>query len=61
MEDKVDQQEARATALAELEQDSVESRLEALQTGDDVERQLADLKAKQGLPSTAEPTPVPSG
>jgi phage shock protein A len=61
MEEKVDQQEARAAALAELEPDSVESRVEALQSGDDVERQLADLKAKQILSSAAEPTSLPAG
>jgi phage shock protein A len=61
MEENVDQQEARTAALAELEQDSVESRLEALQTGDDIERQLAELKAKNVLPAAAEPTPLPAG
>jgi phage shock protein A len=61
MEENVDQQEARTAALAELEQDSVESRLEALQTGDGIGRQLAELKAKNVLPAAAEPTPLPAG
>ena len=38
MEQKVDEQEARAAALGEVDADSVEARLAALETGEQVER-----------------------
>jgi phage shock protein A len=60
MEEKVDQQEARAEALAEVETDSVESRFAALETADDVERQLVELKAKKAIASPAEPAALPA-
>ncbi len=49
MEEKVDQQEARAAALGELETDSVEQQFAVLGQQTDVESQLAALKAQQGL------------
>ena len=49
MEDKVDQQEARAAALGELKTDSVEDQFAVLEQQTDVESQLAALKARQGL------------
>ena len=61
MKEKVDQQEARAEALAELETDSAQSRFAALETVNDVERQLADLKAKKAIASPAEPAALPAG
>jgi phage shock protein A len=61
MEDKVDLQEARAEALVELETDSAQSRFAALETVNDVERQLADLKAKKAIASPAEPAALPAG
>src|SRR5579864_1061285 len=61
MEDKVNQQEARASALAEVETDSVESRFAALETADDVERQLAELKAKKTIAATTEAAALPAG
>jgi phage shock protein A len=61
MEERVDQQEARAEALTEMETDSAQSRFAALETVDDVERQLADLKAKKGIASPAEPAALPAG
>jgi phage shock protein A len=61
MEQKVDQQEARAAALGEVESDSVEQRFAALQTGDQVERELATLKARKGLVAADPPAALPSG
>jgi len=61
MEDKVNQQEARASALAEVETDSVESRFAALETADDVERQLAELKAKKAIAAPTEAAALPAG
>jgi phage shock protein A len=61
MEEKVGQQEARAAALADVETDSVESRFAALETADDVERQLAELKTKNAIASPAEPTALRAG
>jgi phage shock protein A len=61
MEETVDQQEARAEALAELETDSAQSRFAALETVNDVKRQLADLKAKKAIASPAEPAALPAG
>jgi phage shock protein A len=61
MEEKVDQQEARAEALAEVEADSVESRFAALQTANDVERQLAELRAKKAIASPPELAALPAG
>jgi phage shock protein A len=54
MEDKVEQQEARASALGELSSNSVEDRFEALETGYKVGHELAALKAKKALSPTAE-------
>jgi phage shock protein A len=51
MEHKVDQQEARAAALHELDSDSVEQRFAELGTADQVEQELAALKARHALPS----------
>jgi phage shock protein A len=50
MEHKVDEQEARAAALQELDSDSLESRFAELGTAEQVERELAALKAKQPIP-----------
>lgn len=50
MEDRVEQQEARAEALGELESDSVVNRFGELAAADQVERELAELKAKKALP-----------
>jgi phage shock protein A len=61
MEDKVDQQEARAAALGELESDSVEERFAALETGSEVDRQLAELKARKEISAPKEPTALPTG
>lgn len=53
MEDKVKQQEARAAALGDLDQESLDSRFAMLETESEVERQLAELKAKRGLAAPA--------
>jgi phage shock protein A len=55
MERKVDEMEARAGALGEVESDSVEQRFARLATGQQVERELAALKAKKALAAPAEP------
>jgi len=60
MAEKVDWQEARAAALSEVETDSVESRVAALETADDVERQLIELKANRAIASPAEPAALPA-
>ncbi len=49
MEDKVNQQEARAAALGELEHDTLDDRFKMLESESEVDTQLADLKAKKGL------------
>ena len=48
MEEKVMDQEARAKAAAELDHDTTEDRFAALEQGDEVDQQLAALKAKMG-------------
>jgi phage shock protein A len=59
MEDKVDQQEARAAALGELESTSVKERFAELETSEQVERELAELKAKKTLEPAATVPAVP--
>jgi phage shock protein A len=49
MEDKVNQQEARASALADLDHDSTEQRFALLEQESEVDKQLEELKAKKGL------------
>ena len=49
MEEKVNQQEARAAALGELDTDSVDQRFKLLEQESEVDDQLAALKAKKGL------------
>jgi phage shock protein A len=49
IEDKVSQQEARAAALGELDTDTMEHRFQLMEQETEVDRQLADLKAKKGL------------
>ena len=49
IEEKVSQQEARAAALGELAQDTMEHRFQLLQQESDLDRQLAELKEKKGL------------
>jgi phage shock protein A len=60
MEDKVDQQEARAAALGELESTSLEERFAELETSEQVEHELAELKAKNALSPAAAETALPS-
>jgi phage shock protein A len=61
MEDKVSQQEARAAALGEVESDSVQTRFAALETADQVERDLAAMKAKNALRAAGGQTVLPVG
>ena len=51
MKSKVQRNEAMSQAKAELTGDSVEDRLASLEKEDEVERLLADLKSKRGLPA----------
>ena len=53
IEEKVLQEEARAAALGELDQDTLEDRFAALDTESVVENELAALKAKKGLAAPA--------
>jgi phage shock protein A len=53
IEEKVAREEARAAALGELDQDSLEDRFAALDTDSAVENQLAAMKAKKGLAAPA--------
>ncbi|MBI2755187.1 MAG: PspA/IM30 family protein [Chloroflexi bacterium] len=61
MEDKVMMQEARASALAELDTDTVEQKFALMEQESEVDRQLAELKAKKSLAPGAEPKELPSG
>jgi phage shock protein A len=54
MEEKVNREEARASALAELDHDTVDQRFALLETESEVDRQLAELKARKAL-GTGEP------
>jgi phage shock protein A len=49
MKNKVHSEEAMGRAMAEMANDNVEERLAALDKDDEVERLLADLKARQGV------------
>jgi phage shock protein A len=53
IEEKVLQEEARAAALGELEQDTLEERFAMLDTESVVENELAALKARKGLAAPA--------
>ncbi len=61
MEDKVNQQEARAAALGELEHDTLDDRFKALETQTEVDDQLAALKAKKGLAPAADQKALDAG
>jgi len=54
IEEKVSQQEARAAALGELDTDTMEHRFQLMEKESEVDKQLADLKAKKGLDAPAE-------
>ena len=54
IEEKVNQQEARAAALGELDTDTMEHRFQLMEKESEVDKQLAELKAKKGL---AAPSP----
>jgi phage shock protein A len=61
MEDKVDEQEARAAALGELESTSVEERFARLETAEQVERELAELKSKKAVGPAPSTPALPTG
>jgi len=61
MEQKVGEQEARASALGELESDDVDKRFATLETADQVEQDLAALKAKKAIPATEDKAALPAG
>jgi phage shock protein A len=48
MEEKVEEDEARAKAYAELDQDTLDEKFKQLETEDDLNKELAALKAKMG-------------
>src|SRR6266542_2182322 len=48
MEEKVDEQEARAKAYAELDEDTLDQRFKQMEQEDDVNKELEALKAKVG-------------
>ena len=52
MEDKVRQKEAMAQASSELERDPLEDKFAAMEKQDDLDKQLAELKAKVGGPGS---------
>ena len=51
MEEKVDEQEARAKAYAELDKDTLDERFKQMEQEDEVSKELAALKAKVGTGS----------
>ncbi len=50
LEDKVEQQEARAAAYTDLSTDTLETKFATLEQESEVDRQLAELKAKKSQP-----------
>jgi phage shock protein A len=54
IEEKVNQQEARAAALGELDTDTMDHRFALMEQETEVDRQLAALKEKKGLAAPAE-------
>lgn len=54
IEEKVNQQEARAAALGELDTDTMEHRFKLMEQESEVDRQLNELKAKKGLAAPAD-------
>ena len=61
IEEKVNQQEARAAALGELDTDTMEHRFQLMQQESEVDRQLADLKTKKGLAAPDDSKALGSG
>ena len=61
MEQKVDEQEARAAALGEMESATVDQRFNALETGEQVERELTALKTRKALDSPQSPAALTAG
>lgn len=53
LENRVMEAEARAEALIELDSDSVEAKIQQLEQEEAVDRQLAELKQRLGLPAPA--------
>ncbi|MGI0485093.1 PspA/IM30 family protein [Pantanalinema rosaneae CENA516] len=60
MEEKVLQLEAQSEAIAELGMDDLEKRFEALGETDDIEAELAAMKAQQSLPQGSNQAQLPS-
>ena len=54
IEEKVAQQEARAAALGELDQDTMEHRFQLMEQESELDKQLAELKEKKGLAAPVE-------
>jgi len=55
IEEKVGQQEARASAMAELDTDTMEHRFQLMEQESEVDKQLAELKSKKSLAAPEEP------
>jgi len=53
IEEKVNQQEARAAALGELDTDTMDHRFQLMEQQSEVDKQLAELKEKKGLAAPA--------
>lgn len=53
IEDKVNQQEARAAALGELDTDTMDHKFQLMEQESEVDKQLAELKVKKGLAAPA--------
>jgi phage shock protein A len=54
IEEKVNQQEARAAALGELDTDTMDHRFQLMEQESELEKQLAALKEKKGLAAPAD-------
>jgi phage shock protein A len=61
IEEKVNQQEARAQALGELDTDTMEHRFALMEQESTVDNQLAELKAKKGLAAPDDSKALGSG
>jgi phage shock protein A len=59
MEEKVEEQEARAKAYADLDQDTLDTRFKHLEQEDQIDKELEALKASRGPTSTPPSSPNP--
>ncbi len=59
MEEKVEEEEARAKAFADLDQDTLDERFKQLEEEEDLNRELAALKARMGRTTEGSGTAAP--